>query len=219
MKRNRSRKQKPINGGLYLVIDPKPGLDSIYLNVKQAIRGGVDILQIWNHWADDQDQEHFILKICDLAHKNNIPVFINERWEWVNKTPLNGVHFDHIPDDWSEIVTKIDMKSGFGLTCGNDYKRIDWAIQNGMDYISFCAMFPSPSVNDCPIVQPETVRKTRSLTNMPIFASGGINTKNMGSLIKLGINGVAVISGIMNSDDPEKAARSYKQILSHQPQK
>ncbi|HKJ31446.1 MAG TPA: thiamine phosphate synthase [Balneolales bacterium] len=204
---------KSIKGGLYLVVDPKPGLDSVLPKVEAAIRGGVDIIQIWDHWSEEQNQEEFIQKICALAHRYGIPVFINEKWSWLKETPLDGVHFDQIPVDITFIRNEIDKPFLTGLTCGNDLERIHWAVQNGINYISFCAMYPSPSVSSCDIVRFKTVQEARKLTDIPIFASGGIRPDNIHSLLSLGVKGIAVISGILKSESPEEAARKYKQAL------
>jgi thiamine-phosphate pyrophosphorylase len=62
-------------------------------------------------------------------------------------------------------------------------------------------------------VQPDSIRKAREISNMPIFLSGGINQENLGKLKALPFNGIAVISGILNEDDPESAAKKYKEKL------
>jgi thiamine-phosphate pyrophosphorylase len=87
------------------------------------------------------------------------------------------------------------------------------AEQNSLSYISFCSVFPSPSVQSCDIVQPESIKKAKEISNMPIFLSGGINQENLGQLKELPFNGIAVISGILNEADPEAAAKKYKEKL------
>jgi thiamine-phosphate pyrophosphorylase len=54
---------------------------------------------------------------------------------------------------------------------------------------------------------------------MPIFVSGGITFDNLPSLMALGISGVAIVSGIMKSEDPKLAAGKYKQFFSKTPDK
>ena len=201
-----------IHGGLYLVVDPYPGQEHVLPRLKEAIEGGVDVIQLWNHWHPQQDQQSFINAALSLAQPTGVPVLIHEAWQWLQTTALNGVHFDSIPADWPEMQKIIDRPFITGITCGNDSARIDWAIHHA-DYISFCSMFPSSSANSCEIVSPYIVEQTRSRTSMPIFAAGGITTENVPGLLLLGIDGVAVISAIMKADDPKEATQNFKHRL------
>ncbi len=202
-----------ISGGVYLVIDPSIPKELLLTKVGKAILGGVDIIQIWDHWQPGQDKISIIKDICDLAHKHDIPVLINRNWELLIKTMLDGVHFDEPPSNLQEIRKKIDRPFIAGITGGNDLNSINRAIGHGIDYVSFCAMFPSKSANSCELVRPETVARVRAMTNIPLFVSGGITPSNMASLAGTGLDGVAVISGIMESQDPEAATALYKNEL------
>lgn len=204
---------REVKGGLYLVVDPMPGLNDVLPKVKAALEGGVDVIQLWNHWNSENDHACFILEICRLAHDHHVPVIVNENWTWLKTLPLDGVHFDSIPDDIEQIKKEIDRPFLVGLTCGNDVDGIQWAIENKIDYISFCSMFPSSTSNSCELVNPEFVRQTRARTTIPIYVAGGITLGNAPSLLNLGINGIAIVSGIMKAPDPKLAAYQFKQKI------
>jgi thiamine-phosphate pyrophosphorylase len=87
------------------------------------------------------------------------------------------------------------------------------AEQNNLDYISFCSVFPSSTSNSCERVTFDTIRKARTITAMPIFLAGGMRLENINKLSELDYNGVAVISGIMQAEDPAKATKQYNQLL------
>jgi thiamine-phosphate pyrophosphorylase len=74
-------------------------------------------------------------------------------------------------------------------------------------------MFPTPSSPACEIVSLSTVKKARELTSMPIFVAGGITLLNIPELTDTGMDGVAVISGILKAADPQAAAADYKNII------
>lgn len=202
--------------GVYLVVDPSVEKSMLLEKVHQALVGGVAILQIWNNWPDDfsrEDKVELIVAILDLTRRYQAPLLINDDWELLKTCPLDGVHFDEIPDNLSRIKEEIDRDFIAGITCGNDLETIRWADQNGFDYISFCAMFSSPSVGSCEIVSPETVKKARELTNLPLFLSGGITPEKIEELDELDFNGVAVISGILQADAPARETQNYKEAL------
>ncbi|MGZ4022959.1 MAG: thiamine phosphate synthase, partial [Flavisolibacter sp.] len=166
MKRN-------IKGGLYLVVDPVIELNELLPRMEKAIQGGIDVIQVWNNWRKGQDKAQIVEAICTIVHRHDIPVIINEEWELMLSTPVDGVHFDAIPTDLNTIRQKIGRAFLCGLTCGNDLSRVQWAEENRMTYISFCSLFPSPSAGVCEIVKKETVQQARQLTALPIFLAGG----------------------------------------------
>ncbi len=202
--------------GIYLVVDPTMEQAELLDKIEQSLEGGIRILQIWNHWPDgmnDYDKEQLITYIKQMADKYNVPVLINDDWELLKNTDVHGIHFESIPENFEHIKEEVGCDFIAGITCSNDLEVVKWAEDHDFDYVSFCAMFPSPSVESCPIVQPETVRKARGITDMPLFLSGGITPENIGELDELDFNGVAVISGILNSKEPRKITKKYKQTL------
>ena len=205
--------KRKITGGLYLVIDPSLGLNALLPKIEKAIAGGVDVLQVWNNWANHQDKFAMINAVCSLANVHDIPVVINEEWELIRTTPLDGVHFDTIPSDLNAIRQIIARPFLCGITCGNDLTRVQWAAKNGLDYISFCSMFPSSSAGVCEIVKKETVQQARTITSIPIFLAGGITLENINQLIDTGMDGVALISAILKANDPLSTAKLFKEKL------
>lgn len=206
---------KKLNG-IYLVVDPSMEQAELLDKIEQSLEGGVRILQIWNHWPDgmnDYDKEQLISYINEMAGKYDVPVLINDDWELLKNTDVNGIHFESVPENFEQIKKEVGCDFIAGITCSNDLEVVRWAEEHDFDYVSFCAMFPSPSVEICPIVQPETVQKAREITDMPLFLSGGITPENIGKLDGLDFNGVAVISGILNSKEPRKITKEYKQTL------
>ena len=201
--------------GLYLVIDPSQEHDSLLNKLQAALKGGVDIVQIWDHWPKDQRKEaqlEFIKRAKKLTKEFQVPLLMNQDWELALETGLDGVHFDQLPADFPAIQSRLKNQY-IGLTVTNNMEVVQMAEQKSLSYISFCSVFPSPSVKSCDIVQPDSIRKAREISTLPIFLSGGINQENLGELKALPFNGIAVISGILNEDDPEAAAKKYKEKL------
>lgn len=211
-------RKKRLTGGIYLVADPSMEKNELLHKMREALHGGVNVIQIWNNWPasfSQSDKEELISEILAMTNEFTLPVLINEEWELLGTTGLDGVHFDTVPERLDEITSAIDREFMIGITCSNDLEVIRWADQNGADYISFCSMFPSSSVDSCEIVNSQTVKRAREMTDLPLFASGGITPENLPDLGELPIHGVAVISGILSSDTPRQKTAAYKQIFQH----
>lgn len=202
--------------GIYLVLDPSMEKAILLKRLKESMEGGVQWVQIWNNWPVDFNRERkleLVNTVVDITKQHGVAVLINEEWELMLESGLSGVHFDHIPEGFKRIRETLPKGAIIGITCSNDLEIVKWAEQNQLDYISFCAIFPSSSVDTCEIVSHDTLRKARSLTALPLFVSGGITPENLSQLQELDISGVAVISGIMNNDKPKQAAQAYASAL------
>jgi thiamine-phosphate pyrophosphorylase len=204
-----------ITGGIYLVLDPAMNQGLLLAKLAAALTGGLQVVQIWNNWLPGADKLKLIEAIAILCQPYNVPLLINEDWQLLAQSPyLQGVHFDNIPAEFNVIKAAVGKPFLAGITCSGSLDTVIWANENHLDYISFCAMFPSPSAGNCDIVMPATVRQARNITTMPIFVSGGITPENI-SLLKMEtpFNGVAVISGILSADHPQQKVQLYKDAL------
>jgi thiamine-phosphate pyrophosphorylase len=207
-----------ITGGVYLVLDPAVEQRVLLAKLETALKGSLQVVQIWNNWQVGSDKLLLISAISKMCKIYRVPLLINEEWELLQQTAdLDGVHFDIIPHDLDAIRRSIARPFITGITCSGDLDTVAWAQAHQLDYISFCAMYPSPSAGTCNIVMPETVSKAREITAMPIFVSGGITPQNTSELKQqIPFDGIAVISGVLSADDPEQIVREYHLALTTQ---
>ena len=206
--------KKQIKPGLYLVVDPSLDKTILLHKLFVALQAPITAVQLWDNFEPGKNYFELVQCITSLCHEKNVPVLINNKWEWINKTNLDGVHFDAIPENFEHIKKEINKPFITGLTCNNDLSALHWANKNQLDYISFCSIFPSTTSNSCELVKFAIIRQAKTLTSMPIFLAGGIRPENMAQLNELDFDGVAVISGIMNSDRPDESIQQYLKQLS-----
>lgn len=205
-----------IRGGVYLVIDPAALTDEAIQKIKLALQSGLAAIQVWNHWTDTMARTEIVEKLLNLARPFKVPVLINENWQLLTETAADGIHFDQPSDNLGLIRKAIGRPIITGITCGNNLDTVQFAIDQKMDYISFCSVFPSGSSNSCEWVKPATIAAARAMTSMPIFAAGGITTANLQQLLPTGLDGVAVINSIMKAEDPAAVTTSFNTILQQQ---
>jgi thiamine-phosphate pyrophosphorylase len=198
------------------VIDPAIDRSLLLSKLAPALKAGVEAVQLWNNWSPGADKLACIAAVSSLCRAYGVPLFIDNDWELLASSPyLDGVHFGTVPESYAEIQRKVARPFMAGITCSGDLEVVRWAESNGLDYVSFCAMFPSPSAGNCDIVMPSTVKEARGITDRPIFVSGGITPENIFSLRALTpFNGVAIISGVMSADDPYTKVKLYQDALS-----
>lgn len=206
--------KKQINPGVYLVVDPSLDKTILLHKLNIVLQELIVAVQLWDNFLPGENNFELVQSITALCHKNNVPVLINNKWEWINETDLDGVHFDNIPNNFEHIKKKVKKEFITGLTCNNDLSVLHWANKNQIGYISFCSIFPSSTSNSCDLVKFETIKEAKALTAMPIFLAGGIKPGNIAQLNELSFDGIAVISGIMSSDNPDESIKEYFKKLS-----
>ncbi|MBB4806378.1 thiamine-phosphate pyrophosphorylase [Chryseobacterium defluvii] len=202
-----------IQPGIYLIIDPSMNEDVLFNKLEVIVKENISAIQVWDHFQDEQSVEGFLLKICQIARPFDIPVLINNQWKYLTKMPLHGVHFDEAPENYEDIRKMINRAFITGLTCNNHLSQIRWASENNFDYISFCSLFPSATANSCELVNFETVQQAKTVFKGSVFLAGGIIPGNMPLLEELDYDGIAIVSGIMGSENPAEAIRNYIQQL------
>jgi len=199
--------------GLYLVVDPSIPHPQLLEIVRKALRGGVDILQLWSPSQERTTIVKLARDLIGVAREYSVPLIVNNDVDLTLETGADGVHFDGYELTPADVRRKLGANSIVGYTLGNDLTRLRWAEDVGADYISFCAIFPTTSVTQCEIVPIESVKLAKSATKLRVFASGGINLNNVHLVLEAGADGVAVISAILKADDPEQVARAFKEII------
>jgi len=200
--------------GLYLVADLSMSEQELVKAVENAVKGGVQVLQIWNA-AKSEQQSTF--RICDrissAVSKVQVPLIVNNDVNLAKRIGADGIHFDEFHMTADEARKVLGPDAFVGYTCGNNQDMVRKAESLGADYISFCAVFPSPSVESCEIVPLESVRQAKQTVSIPVFASGGITLENAHLVLEVGADGLAIASSILRAEDPEAKTRAFRQII------
>jgi len=202
-----------IQSGIYLIIDPSIDENILFAKLNIIIEENISAIQVWDNFNEDQNIEELLLKIYEITSFNNIPLIINNRYEYLKQIPLAGVHFDEVPDNLNKIKKEINRDFIIGITCNNELSKIEYAEKHQFDYISFCSMFQSKTANSCELVKFETVQKAKSIFSGKIFLAGGIDLNNIKNLKELNYDGIAVVSGIMNAENPSETIKNYHQKI------
>lgn len=203
------------DGGVYLVIDPSMPADVLLPRLKEAVQtGGICAVQLWDHWTDATDQDRIIREVAAICREAAVPVLVNNDQVLLKKHGLDGIHFDTLPAVSPRgIREEAGREVLVGITLGNDLGPLALPGAKDLDYLSFCSVFPSPSAGSCEIVSPETIRRARELTDLPVFLSGGISLSTLPLLEGLPFEGIAVISGVMGDSQAGEAAEAISRSL------
>lgn len=118
--------------------------------------------------------------------------------------PYHGLDVKHVNRSFPKLTIGCSVHS---------MEEAHYAEKNGAHYLLYGHVFPTTS-KEGKIPQGLTGLKkiTRSIS-LPVIAIGGIQTKNVRDVIQAGAAGIAVMSGILESDSPLQAVKEYQQHL------
>ncbi len=187
---------------LYSITDRKENLLEV---IEKILLGGVKIIQHRFKEGNDKKQLEEAIKIKHLCEKYNSLFIVNDRVDIALASNADGIHLGQ--DDMDIITARKLLGSSkiIGISA-NNLTDIANAMKNECDYIGIGPVFKTTSKSD---KAPLGLDKIRSLTKdikIPWFAIGGINKANISSVKKYGIGKVAIISGLLNTEDPKEEA-------------
>ena len=192
---------------LMLVTDDRlvQGRDLVALALA-AERGGVTSVQLRLKQAEGRD---LVQLVRGLMQALTIPVLVNDRPDVAIATGAVGVHLG--PDDVPvELVRRI-APPGFiiGASVGSE---AEGETAGAADYWGIGPWRDTTTKEDGGTgLGVDGFRRLVALARgKPCIAIGGVRPEDVPIVMAAGGTGVAVVSGILGSNDVEKAARSYR---------
>ena len=192
---------------LYLVTDRDIlGDRDLFTAVEQALKGGVTMLQLREKTASSRDFYQLAVRMKELAAAYQVPLIINDRLDIALAVDAGGLHVgqDDLP------ITEARRILGPGRILGYSVSTVEEAVygeQNGADYLGAGPVYATGSKADA--VSPigaDSLRRIKQSVTIPVVGIGGIGEANIIEVKRAGVDGASVISAIMGSRDPERAA-------------
>ena len=204
---------KTLNFQLYLVTDRRWLKDRNLADcVEAAVLGGVTLVQLRE--KDIFSREFFKLaqQVKRVTERYGIPLIINDRIDIALAVDADGVHIglDDLPVPVARKLLGSDKIIGASVT------TIDEAVlfQNqGADYLGVGAVFPTATKPENEAVSLATLRSIKAAVRIPVVAIGGIQKENVPQVMQTGVDGIAVVSAIMNQTDITQASALLKSLV------
>ncbi|ADU29043.1 thiazole tautomerase TenI [Evansella cellulosilytica] len=147
----------------------------------------------------------------DILLQHGIPaekIVVNDRVDVAAVRNVAGVQLAYHSLKVNEVKQRFPE-----LKIGKSVHSIEEAIDAerlGADYVLYGHIFTSKSKPD---VTPRGIRQLEALVNevsIPVIAIGGITPFNVESVMSAGARGVAIMSGILEAEDPLSMIKLYK---------
>ena len=150
-------------------------------------------------------------RVKNITKKYKVKLIINDFPVLAKKINADGCHLGQSDRPIKNARSLLKKNKIIGITCHGSKKLILNAIKYKADYIALGSFFKSKLKPRAKRTQKNLVKWTKQRTNLPIVAIGGINNKNYKSLMKFGVNYLAISSYIWNNPrlKPKKAIRKF----------
>lgn len=202
-----------VDYSLYLVTERSfLGKMSLEVAVEQAIKGGVNLVQLREKNLSTLEFYNTALKIKEVTDAYGIPLIINDRADIALAVDATGLHVgqDDLPVKIArQILGKTKIIGVSAATVGEALK----AVEEGADYIGAGAVFPTMTKRDTKHIGVARLAEIKKAVDIPVVAIGGINMDNAALLKGTQIDGIAVVSAILGSANIKKAAVELKQQI------
>ncbi len=199
-----------IDYSLMLVTDHCSDVDAFCTIVEKALQAGVTVLQLREKTATTRDFYQLALRIKPIARQYNVPLLINDRLDIALAVDADGVHVGQEDLPVAVVRRLIGPDKILGATAAT-VAAAQTAEREGADYIGSGAMFPTLTKPGKQVLPLNVLAQIKQAVQVPVVAIGGITADNLLTLKITGVDGLAVVSAIMDSADP---AAATQEILS-----
>ncbi len=198
---------------LCLITDRKlvPGGDLVAA-VEAALRGGARLIQLREKDLLGGALLRLAESVKELTEKHKARLLINDRVDVAAAVGADGAHLGSRGIPIREARAMLGKKALIGYSAHTVEEAL-MASRLGADFITLSPVFPTRKEFRGPLLGLDGLQRACGQLPMPVFALGGINSKNAGGALETGAKGVALISFVFADNDPEARTREILQVL------
>lgn len=181
--------------------------------VYQAVRGGVTAVQLREKEAPPLEIVELATSLKNLLSPLGVPLIVNDYPELAKASGADGVHLGANDAQVLGARELLGRKSiiGFSVESGTDLSRVPWS---HLDYFAASPVYPTLTKEDAPsALGVEGIARLRRASSLPLVGIGGINAGNIVDTLRAGLDGVAIVSAILDSDDVYQSAYKLRSLM------
>ena len=199
--------------GLYAITPDMADLNTLIQKTQSAIEGGAFMVQYRSKIQDRAVKMQQCAAILRLCREYDVPCIVNDDVEMCRILEADGVHLGENDDNIAEVRRILGEDAIIGSSCYDQLERAKQAQKEGASYVAFGAMFPTPTKPNAPRATLELLRETKSEIEIPIVAIGGITVNNAHDVIEAGVDAIAVITSLYESNSIKETAETFLKMF------
>ena len=199
--------RQSIDLSLYLVIGPGHCAGRDMTDVAEAAaRGGAGMVQLRDKTSSTRQQIADAQALAVRLAPLDVPLLINDRVDVALAAGAGGVHLGQSDMDPAAARRLLGGDAIIGVTVHTLDEARGVPVEQ-VDYVSIGGVFATTSKNNPnPPLGLAGLLEIAALLDLPMIAIAGISRENAASVIRCGVEGIAVISAVCAATDPRAAA-------------
>ncbi|MBU6140003.1 MAG: thiamine phosphate synthase [Proteobacteria bacterium] len=192
---------------IYLISPEKIDLKNFSPRLEKVLKTGlVPVFQMRAKGSEKKEIIKTARELQKICNQNNCLFLLNDSYQIALELNAGGVHLG--VDDGSILEARKNCPENFviGASCYDSRHLAMEAGEQGADYISFGAFFPSKTKVSRGKPKLEIIEWANEMTNLPVVTIGGITDKNCEYLVRAGADFVSVISYVWDHPEGEEVA-------------
>ena len=183
--------------------------------LKDALKGGdVASFQLRLKQTSDDEIRRAVDTLRPLVQAAGTAFILNDRPDLAAELGCDGVHVGQEDAPYGEARRLLGKDRIVGVTCHASRHLAMEAADAGADYVAFGAFFPSGSKATKHHATPELLAWWSEVMTVPSVAIGGITPENCGTLVRAGVDFLAVIGAVWgHPDGPGAAVQAFKRAI------
>ena len=199
--------------GLYAITPDMADSNSLLQKTQLAIEGGAFMVQYRSKIQDRDVKIQQCAAILRLCREYKIPCIVNDDVDMCRVLEADGVHLGEKDDNIAEVRRILGEDAIIGSSCYDQLNRAKLAQKEGASYVAFGAMFETSTKPNAPRATLELLREAKSQIQIPIVAIGGITMNNAHDVIETGIDAIAVINSLYESNSIKETAETLSSMF------
>jgi len=186
--------------GIYGILPADIRLEDLLGKAEAALKGGVQTLQLRDKKQGFKKGLKRAVLLRELTKRYGARLIVNDSLPLAIESAADGVHFGREDmQSLAQIRSELAGEMMIGISFKADCTLARHVLQDGADYVSFGAVFPTRSKSDAmPIGLPRLAKARQMFADANICAIGGITLEALPAVKKAGADCAAVISSLFN---------------------
>jgi thiamine-phosphate pyrophosphorylase len=178
-----------------------------------ALRGGVDMVQLRDKDADDEEILRAAARFRSLCDERGALLWLNDRPDLALAAGADGVHLGQDDAPVAAVREEVGDALLIGLSTHSP-AQFDAALGSEADQLSVGPVWETPTKEGRPAAGLSYVRYAAEHGGgRPWFAIGGITPDNVAEVVAAGARRIVVVRAIRDAADPEAAAAALRAEL------
>lgn len=168
--------------------------------MEKVAESGAEAVILREKDMTEQEYESLAEKVTAICHRNNIPCILHS---FTRAASNHGCQAIHLPMPLLRQLSNEDRKKYkvLGASCHSIEEAVE-AERLGCTYIAAGHIFATDCKKGLKPRGTDFLKNVCDAVRISVYAIGGIDKENIRSVMKAGAEGVCIMSGLMNCEDP-----------------